>query len=280
MNPELEQIRDNQKNSWNKFSPGWKKWDDLTMNFLKPYGNEIIKYLNLNDSAHVLDIAAGTGEPGLTIAPMLRDGKVIVTDLSEGMLEIAKTKAEQKGIKNLETMVADACELPFEDNSFDALSCRFGFMFFPDIELAAKEMKRVLKPGGKIATTVWGVPEKNFWITCMMQNIKKHIDMPVPPEGSPGMFRCAEPGMMQELFSKVGLEQVVENNVNGVIRCESAENYWNFMTEIAAPFVAALSGEDESTVELIKKGVITDINNKYPAPTNIDTFGYLIGGTK
>src|SRR6478609_6703273 len=116
MELEIEQIRDQQKETWNKFSPGWKKWDELTMNFLKPMGEEIIKLLNLKSDDVVLDVAAGTGEPGITIAAHLNGGKVISTDLAEGMLEIAQENAKKRGIKNFETIVSDVSQLPFADN--------------------------------------------------------------------------------------------------------------------------------------------------------------------
>ncbi|MCH8902789.1 MAG: methyltransferase domain-containing protein [Bacteroidetes bacterium] len=280
MNIELEQIRDKQKESWNKFSPGWKKWDDLTMNFLQPHGEEIINMVNPGGSDHVLDIAAGTGEPGLTIASMLKDGKVVVTDLSEGMLRVADDKAAALGLSNLETKVADACELPFDDNTFDVVSCRLGFMFFPDMVLAAQEMVRVLKPGGRIATTVWAGPEQNFWITCMMQSIKKYIEMPQPPEGAPGMFRCAKPGLISELFKEVGLNNISEKEVSGKMTCQNAEEYWDFMTDIAAPFVEALSHTDEETRENIRKAVITTLNEKYPDQVVIDSGGIAVYGEK
>ncbi|SMB98883.1 Methyltransferase type 11 [Hymenobacter roseosalivarius DSM 11622] len=151
MDTQLEQIREQQKATWNKFSPGWRKWDDFTMDWLKPMGDEIIQALGIKPTDTVLDIAAGTGEPGLTIAALTSSGKVVITDLAAGMLEVARDKARKKGITNYETVVCDVSELPFADATFDAVSCRFGFMFFPDMLLAAKEMARVLKPGGKIA---------------------------------------------------------------------------------------------------------------------------------
>src|SRR5690606_29329799 len=166
MEAQLEQIRDQQKESWNKFSPGWKKWDQLTMDFLKPMGDEIIRLLNLKEDDNILDVAAGTGEPGLTIASMLKEGKVTATDISDGMLQVAKENAAKRVINNFETVVCDVCELPFDDNTFDAISCRFGYMFFPDMQLAANEMVRVLKPGGRLATAFWNGPEKNFWVTA------------------------------------------------------------------------------------------------------------------
>ncbi len=154
---QLEQIREQQEKSWNKFSSGWRKWDDLVMDFLKPVGNEIIRMIDPKGNIDVLDIASGTREPELTIASMLNGGKVRLSDVSENMLVIAYENAAKRGIHNIEIFACDACELPFEDNTFDAISCRFGFMFFPDMLLAAKEMIRVLKPGGRIATSVWNV---------------------------------------------------------------------------------------------------------------------------
>ena len=280
MKTEFEQIRNSQKESWNKFSPGWKKWDKLTMDFLQPHGEEIIRFINPGGSDHVLDVAAGTGEPGLTIATMLTDGKVIVSDLSEGMLQVASEKAAERGIKNLETKVVDACEIPFADNTFDAISCRLGFMFFPDMLLAAKEMTRVLKSGGRIAITVWGSPEKNFWITCIMQNIKNYIEMPPPPEGAPGMFRCAKAGIVSELFKQAGLKNISEKEIIGKMNCHNAEEYWDFMTDIAAPFVEALSHTDGETKEKIRVGVVNSMNEKYPGNTAIDTSGIIICGEK
>jgi len=278
MELELEQIRNAQKDSWNKFSPGWEKWDTLTMDFLEPTGEEIISLVKPQGSDYVLDIAAGTGEPGLTIVSMLTDGKVVVTDLSDGMLRIANEKAAERGLNNLETKLADACELPFDDNTFDVVSCRFGFMFFPDMLLAAQEMARVLKPGGRVATTVWGGPEQNFWITCMMQNIKKFVEMTPPPEGAPGMFRCAAPGLMSGLFEQAGLKNISEKDFSGKMSLQNAEEYWDFMTEVAAPFVEALSHTDEETRENIRKAVIQSMNEKYPDETNIGTSAIVIYG--
>jgi ubiquinone/menaquinone biosynthesis C-methylase UbiE len=281
MELEIEKIRDQQKETWNKFSPGWKKWDELTMNFLKPMGDEIIRLLNLKNDAVVLDVAAGTGEPGLTIASHLNGGKVISTDLAEGMLEIAQENAKIRGIKNFETKVCDVSELPFPDNTFDAISCRFGYMFFPDMALATKEMVRVLKPGGKIATTVWNIPDKNFWITAIMGTIAKNIELPTPVPGAPGMFRCAKEGFMSNLFAQAGLKNISENEVTGKLNCKTVDVYWNLMNDVAAPVVAALSKADGATKEKIKQEVYQLVNQKYTdSNVVIDSSALVIYGEK
>lgn len=281
MEQALQEIREQQKATWDKFSPGWKKWDDLAMNFLKPVGDEIIRLLNPKGADVVLDIAAGTGEPGLTIATMLNGGKVVITDLSEGMLEVARENAAKRGIKNIETKACDVCELPFADNTFDAISCRFGFMFFPDMLLAAKEMFRVLKPGGKISTSVWNVPEKNFWVTAIGGTINRNMQLPTPPAEAPGMFRCSKSGLIRNLFQQVGFKNTSEKEVTGKLKSGTADVYWNMLTEVAAPFVAALSKADDAMREKIKREVYQAVNQKYPdGNVMIDSSALVIFGEK
>ncbi|KAF2337133.1 class I SAM-dependent methyltransferase [Flavobacterium daemonense] len=281
MEPHLEQIREQQKQSWNKFSGGWKKWDDLVMDFLKPMGDEIIRLINPKNNDFILDIASGTGEPALTIATKLTGGKVMLTDLADDMLKIARENAMTRGIENIDTLTCDVSELPFKDNTFDAISCRFGFMFFPDMKLAAKEMVRVLKPGGKIATAVWNVPEKNFWVTATMGTINKNLQLSPPPAGSPGMFRCAKDGFISELFSEVGLKNITQTEISGKLNCKTVDAYWGMQTEVAAPIVAALNTASEEMKEKIKAETYAAVNQKFPdGNVIIDSSAWIIYGEK
>jgi len=280
MDQQLEEIREQQKQSWNKFSGGWKKWDELTMDFLRPMGEAIITSIKPSGAKKILDIAAGTGEPGLTIATMLEGGKVVITDLAEDMLAIAKENASRRGITNIETKACDVCDLPFADNSFDAISCRFGFMFFPDMQLAANEMARVLKTGGKIATSVWNIPEKNFWVTATMGTINRNMELPAPPPGAPGMFRCAKPGLMKEVFEKAGFRNITEKEVPSKLNSGTVQTYWDMMTEIGAPIVAALSQADENMRQKIKREVFELVTQKYPGNVAIDASAIVISAEK
>jgi ubiquinone/menaquinone biosynthesis C-methylase UbiE len=281
MNEQQEQIRDQQKATWNKFSPGWKKWDELTMRFLKPMGDEIISRIDPADGDIILDIAAGTGEPGLTIASMIPHSKVVITDLAEGMLDVARENAAKRGLGNVEFKVADVSALPFDDNTFDAISCRMGYMFFPDMALATREMVRVLKPGGRIATSVWNIPSKNFWVTSMMSTINKNIEMPAPPAGAPGMFRCAESGMITDLFAEAGLTNIIETEIDERLLLGPAETFWNFHTDVAAPVVAALNKADEAMKDKIKRELFELLYSKYTeGKIYLDYSAKIISGTK
>lgn len=280
MNKDLEAIREQQKASWNRFAAGWKKWDPVTMEFLQPMKEAIINYLQPKDGQKILDIAAGTGEPALSIAASIKNGVVTITDISEEMMEIAREKAIAKELSNIETVICDASDLPFENGSFDAVSCRFGFMFFPDIQLAANEIYRVLKPGGRFATTVWNFPEKNFWVTAIMGTIMRLMEIPPPPPEVPGMFRCCKPGRMRDILEKAGFNDIEERGVLSTLKTESVDEYWEMMTEIGASVVAALSQADEGMRSKIKEEVFRLIKQKCPETVSLEASAIAITAIK
>lgn len=281
MERHFQNISENQKASWNKFSTGWKKWESKLLEHMQPAADGIINLLQPKGSELILDIAAGTGEPALSLAKMVPDGKVIITDLSNDMLNIARENAIKKGITNVEFIACDVSELPFSDNTFDAVSCRMGFMFFPDMHLAAKEILRVLKPGGRFATAVWGTPQENFWGSAIGEIINKNMQLPTPLTGSPGIFRCGKSGLMTNIFTQTGFENISESEIKCKLSCGTAEIYWQIMTEIAAPIVAGLSNADETMKAKIKKEVCELIDEKYPdGNVIIDGTALLIYGEK
>ena len=281
MHEQLAEIRDQQRASWDKFSSGWRKWDTYTMAFLQPAGDAIVSMLSPQPHHHVLDIAAGTGEPGLTLAGLVPEGKVVLTDLSDDMLNVAREKVSERGLGNVQVMAADVSELPFDDNTFDAVSCRMGFMFFPDMELAAKEMARVLKPGGTVATSVWNAADKNYWVTAIMDQIKLKMDVPTPPPGAPGMFRCAKEGLIADLFRSVGLREVADKQIDGVMTYESIDVYWTMFNEVGAPIVAAMSEASDAVREEIRQAVYADIKRRLPSePVEFGTSAWVVSGRK
>src|SRR5207248_4023822 len=114
----------------------------------------------------VLDRASGAGNPGLDLAAAVAPhGWVTVTDLSPQMLAIAQENAQVRGLTNLSFCVADPEALPFPDQTFDVVTCRFGVMYFPDVGQALQEIYRVLKSGGRVVFTAIGPFEQNPYFT-------------------------------------------------------------------------------------------------------------------
>jgi SAM-dependent methyltransferase len=216
----------------------------------------MIRHADLQDNSRVLDVASGTGEPGLTAAAWVPRGHVTVTDLSERMLAVAAENAARRGQRNFETRLCDAGALPFADGSFDAVLCRFGFMFFPDMALAARELARVAKPGARVCAAVWSAADQNPWAATILETIPRHVEIPAPPPGSPGLFRCAPEGLMRATFAQAGLRDIREEVVSSPMVHDTPEQYWQFMTEIAAPVAAALAKADAAAQERIKSEVL------------------------
>lgn len=275
MSAQLEQIRDQQQATWDKFSAGWKKWDELARAWLANVGTALLEGARLRPDSLVLDIASGTGEPALSAAGRCPRGKVTMTDLAEKMLLVAKENAARRGLRNVETRQCDAGALPFADNSFDAVTARFGFMFFPDVLGAAREFCRVAKPGARVCTSVWAAPAKNPWATTVLSTIGKHVDMPAPPPGAPGLFRCAAPDYMAGIFRQAGLRNVTEQEVAAPLQFDNADQYFTFMNEVAAPVVAGIAKADEAARARIKDEVIA-LADKHSAGGKIRLGGSAI----
>jgi hypothetical protein len=114
-----------------------------------------------------------------------------------------------------------------------------------------------------------------------MGTINRNMQLPPPPPGSPGMFRCAKDGLMTDLFSKAGFKNISITEIAGNLNCQTSDVYWNMMTEVGAPIVAALSKADNAMKEKIKREVYEIVNQKYPDGTvQIEASALVIYGEK
>ncbi|WP_165960528.1 class I SAM-dependent methyltransferase [Actinocrispum wychmicini] len=243
--------------TWAGLSAGWEKWDAVITDQLGPVSEAMIEGLDIADGRHHLDIASGTGEPGLSIARRSPKGRVVLTDLVAEMLDIAVRRAGARGVTNIETMVCSADDLPFDDATFDSVSVRFGYMFFPDVAKATAEFARVLKPGGRLCSSVWVGPEANPWTTIATQAIATEAVVTAPDRDGPNMFRCAAPGYVSALYEGAGLHDIAEWDVHVELRTESPEQYWEMISEHVSLAVAALAQVDEPARERIRAHAIS-----------------------
>jgi SAM-dependent methyltransferase len=258
--PGTDEVREVQRAAWAGLSAGWEKWDSVIMDQLGPVGVAMIERLGIAEDHRHLDIAAGTGEPGLSIARLSPQGRVVLTDLVAEMLEIAARRARAQGIANVETRVCSADDLPFDDATFDGVSVRFGYMFFPDAAGATAEFARVLKPGGRLCSSVWVKPEENPWTSIAMEAIASEAVLPTPDPEGPNMFRCAAPGYVSALYEDAGLRDVAEWDVDVELVTRSPAEYWEMISEHVSLAVAALQQVDEAARERIRATAIAKVS--------------------
>ncbi len=256
-----DEIRDGQRAAWAGLSAGWEKWDAVIMDQLGPVGTAMIERLDIADDQQHLDIASGTGEPGLTVARLAPRGHVVLTDLAAEMLDIATRRANAQGITNFETRVCSADDLPFGEATFDTISVRFGYMFFPNVAKATAEFERVLKPGGRLCSSVWVKPEANPWTTIAMQAIATEVELAPPEPNRPNMFRCAAPRYVSTLYEDAGLRDVAEWEVDVELVTRSPAEYWEMISEHVSLAVAALQHIDQPARERIEKAVIAEVSS-------------------
>jgi SAM-dependent methyltransferase len=257
--PNSDDIRDVQRATWAGLSAGWEKWDSVIMDQLRPVGEAMIERLEIAEDQQHLDIASGTGEPGLSIARLAPKGRVVLTDLVAEMLEVAARRARAQGVANIETKVCSADDLPFDDATFDSVSVRFGYMFFPEPGKATAEFARVLKPGGRVCASVWIKPEENPWTTIAMEAIATEAVVAPPDPDGPNMYRCAAPGYVGALFEDAGLRGVAEWDVGVELVTRSPSEYWDVMSEHVSLAVAALQRVDEAARMRMRANAIAKV---------------------
>ena len=153
----------------------------------------------------VLELAAGQGEVGFAVAALLGEsGRLISSDFSTAMLEIARRRREELGLTNVEFRELDAEDLDLEENSVDGVVCRWGYMLMPNPAIALAETRRVLRQGGRLAFAVWASADRNPWISVASRILVAHGQMPPPDPAEPGMFVLANKKELCALVEDAG----------------------------------------------------------------------------
>lgn len=197
----------------------------------------LVEYSQPVPGMRVIDLAAGTGEPGISLAQRVGPaGSVVAVDQSSELLEIAAERARNKQLSNFAIQQADAHQLPFEDGSFDLATCRFGVMFFTDVPLALTELRRVLKPEARACFAVWGSIEQPYWQSTM-GIAHRHVGGAILPPGGADPFRFSTVGSLSEVLRVTGFREVEEKTQNQPwIWTGDAEEAFEYACAVAAPF--------------------------------------------
>lgn len=195
---------------WNESAgPTWADLHAPLDNQLAPLGRAAMAALALRAGERVLDVGCGSGQTTFELARAVApDGEVVGVDISRTLLDVARRRRE--GAPGLHFVEADAQTYPFEAGHFDAVFSRFGVMFFADPAAAFANLRRALKPGGRLAFVCWRPPAENPIMSLPMAAALAHIDNPSPPPepGAPGPFAFADPERVKTILAAGGFHDV------------------------------------------------------------------------
>jgi SAM-dependent methyltransferase len=229
-------------------APTWHSRREQIEAVCTPLRELMVRELDPQPSATVLELAAGTGETGFDAAERLGEGgRLISSDFSEGMVDGARRRGDERGIENAEYRVIDAERIELADDSVDGAICRFGYMLMEDPPAALAETRRVLRPGGRLVLAVWGPPDRNpfFMIPARSLVQRGHLPPPEPPP-APGLFSMADPERTAGLLRGAGFEQARTEELPLTFPPPSAEAFVEFMADTAGPIAMALRGLSEA----------------------------------
>jgi ubiquinone/menaquinone biosynthesis C-methylase UbiE len=220
---------------WHNSAPYWAKHQATIRQMFAPLTRALIEDAVIVPGQSVLDIAGGPGEPSMTIAEVVGPaGSVTCTDAVAEMVEAARTEARNRRLTNVQFRQCTADEIPFPDNTFDVTVSRLGAMFFPDPELAFREMLRVTKPGGSLGFIVWHKSELNPYSYLVTEVLSRHIETTPPDPDAPDAFRFAEPGKLARVLRTAGAINIRERILKFEMAAPiSPEEFWDMRSEIS-----------------------------------------------
>jgi SAM-dependent methyltransferase len=187
----------------------WAEVQEALDRQLGPLGRATIAALAVMPGERILDVGCGSGQTSLELARLVQpNGAVLGVDLSAPLLEVARRRAS--GVGSLSFAQGDAQIFPFAPESFDAAFSRFGVMFFADPVAAFINIRRALKPGGRLAFACWRTADENPTFTLPMQAAAPYLP-PIPPAAepeAPGPFAFARQERVRGILAAAGFEAV------------------------------------------------------------------------
>jgi SAM-dependent methyltransferase len=240
---------------WTGVAEGWRRHaEELEENAPGAATEWMLEAVAPQPGERVLELACGPAEVGLRAARQTGpDGRVVLTDFSEAMVDVARERAA--GLGNVELRVADAESLDLPDGDFDAALCRFGFMLMADPAAALRETHRVLRPGGRLALAVWAQAQENPWAFSFMRAIMEHFRAPPPDPDAPGMWTLADGGKLRQLLEGAGFGDVRIERVEGRMRYDSVDGWWDDTADLAGPAAALLRNMAEPDREAVRERI-------------------------
>jgi enediyne biosynthesis protein CalE5 len=201
-----------------------------------------VELARIAPGARVLDVATGSGEPAITAARRAApNGHVIAVDQSSGMLAIARERAQALSVPNVEFRESDGEALTINERDFDAVLCRWGLMFMPDLNHALSGFHQHLVPGGHIAVAVWSTPDKVPMISIGADTVRKLANLPPPAPGSLDPLRLGDTSILSNSLELTGFKEITIERMAVTFEFDSAEDFTRMREEVSSAFRGLLA---------------------------------------
>lgn len=223
------------RDEWTHLSPGWEDRRSYLLEMTRPVHAWLVDRLDVAEGDRVLEIAAGPGDTGFLAAPRLgATGRLVSTDISPAMVEVARRRAAELGITNAQFEAADAQAMQFPTASFDAAICRWGYMLMPDPRAALAETRRVLRPGGRLTLAVFTAAPDNPWASIPSRLMIERGHAAPPTPGTPGILALADRDRLESAVRDGGFADVSVDTVSFAWRFPNVAAYWSFLVDLTA----------------------------------------------
>ena len=245
-----------QREMWHRAARGWERWQAQLREVSAPVADWLVNAIDPKPGQRMLELAAGPGETGFLVAQRLGpDGTLVSTDQSPDMVEVARRRAQELGLDNVEFRVLDAQQIDLDERSFDAALCRWGYMLMADPDAALRGSRRVLREGGRLALATWDTPDRNLWMAAPVMQLIAREAFPPPEPGAPGPFSMADTAQLEQRLGSAGFEEIETHKVEFEHVYPSFDQYWEMSLDLGAPLAAAMAELDETTVAEVRDAV-------------------------
>ena len=222
-------YRETMREQWQSTAEGWHRWIPVVGAWVGHATKLMLDLAHVGPGGRVLDIVAGDGDQSLLAAARVGPtGFVLAADIAPNLVALASQTARERGIENLDARVMDAENLTVDDESFDVVICRLGLFFLPDLPRALSEIRRALKPGGRVGAIVFSTPDKNLFLSVPISIIRRHAQLGPPLPGQPGPFSLGAPGALAGALERAGYYEVQTRTVSAPLRMASAQECVRF----------------------------------------------------